>query len=74
MSQENEKVTILVASCIYNWFEKKKESILDNKTQQKYLGGNIPSIFKKKLFIYVILYLYGYNISFFYRNPCNVSY
>ena len=25
MSQENEKVTILVASCIYNWFEKKKE-------------------------------------------------
>ena len=25
MSQENEKVTILVASCIYNWFEKKNE-------------------------------------------------
>ena len=24
MSQENEKVTILVAYCIYNWFEKKK--------------------------------------------------
>ena len=25
MLQENEKVAILVASCIYNWFEKKKE-------------------------------------------------
>ena len=25
MSQENEKVTILVASSIYNWFENKKE-------------------------------------------------
>ena len=52
MSQENEKVTILVASCIYNWFQKKKrESILDNKTQQKYLDGNIPSIFKKTIYL-----------------------
>ena len=74
MSQENEKVTILVASCIYITGSRNKKREHFRQQNPTEIHGWKHSLDIQKNYLFMLIYIYMVIILVFYGNPCSVSY